>query len=228
MPTGTKGGYDKARESFAKDKGSSNGIFGRGGDAVDRIVNNAVSGIGNLFSGGNRNSGSSASQRPQARPEYLVKGTGRDAVYTNTRTGETAAAPDYSPFSFKGLTSSDPGNYMRNQEAVQRYNAMPQQEQRGGGGAGIASLLAPLAEPTMAGAMSPYGYTLPASLVAPPTSVPGPVEVPTMGYTGGPAMGAIPAGYGSAFAGLSQPMANPYAGINLMDIFSMYPDLRYM
>ena len=87
--------------------------------------------------GGGSNAASSGgagnvSPLPPKKPEYLVKGTGRDAVYTNTRTGETAAAPDYSPFSFKGLTSNDPGNRMRNQEAVQRYNAMPQQEQRGG------------------------------------------------------------------------------------------------
>jgi hypothetical protein len=216
--------------NFAKENNSGgNGLFGRGGDAVDRIVNNAVSGvksgIGNLFSGGNKDSGPSSSMRPQARPEYLVQGTGKDAMYTNTRTGQTAAAPSYSGFSMRGLTSNDPGNYMRNQEAAARYNAMPQRESENRGymnkDKGIASLVTPT--PIAA----PVAGPAPAPVVAPP-SVPGPVEVPTMGYAGAPAMGAVPPGYGSAFAGLSQPMANPYGGMNLMDIFSMYPDLRYM
>ena len=209
--------------SAKENKSGGNGLFGRGGDAVDRIVNKAVSGIGNLFIGGNKDSGPSSSMRPQARPEYLVKGTGKDAVYTNTRTQQTAAAPSYSPFSMRGLTSNDPGNYMRNQEAAARYNAMPQRESENRGymgrNSGIASLVTPT--PVAAPVAGP-------SPVVAPTPAPAPVEVPTMGYTGAPAMGAVPAGYGSAFAGLSQPMANPYGGMNLMDIFSMYPELQYM
>ena len=222
MPTGTKGGYDKARETYAKDKDSdkSNGLFGRAGDAVDRTVKNIGSGIGNLFGGGgNKNSGPSASQRPQARPEYLVKGTGKDAVYTNTRTGKTAAAPDYSSFSFKGLTSNDPGNYMRNQEAAQRYAAMPQRESENRGYMGRDKGIASLA-PTVP---APAPVTLPTTPVAPT-----PVGVPTTGYAGYDSSSIPAMGYGSAFAGLSQPMANPYGGMNLMDIFSMYPELQYM
>jgi hypothetical protein len=157
--------------------------------------------------------------RPQARPEYASMGTGKDKTYINTRTGQTAAAPSYSGFSMRGLTSNDPGNYMRNQEAAARYNAMPQRESENRGymsrNNGIASLV------------TPTPIAAPAPVVAPP-SVPGPVEVPTMGYAGAPAMGAVPPGYGSAFAGLSQPMANPYGGMNLTDIFSMYPELQYM
>jgi len=223
MPAGPKGGYDKARETYAKENNSdkSNGLFGRAGDAVDRTVKNIGSGIGNLFSGGgNKNSGPSASQRPQARPEYLVKGTGKDAMYTNTRTGKTAAAPDYSPFSFKGLTSSDPGNYMRNQEAAARYNAMPQRESENRGymnkDKGIAALVTP----------TPIAAPVPGPAPAPIT--PTPVGVPTTGYAGYDSSSIPPMGYGSAFAGLSQPMANPYGGMNLMDIFSMYPELQYM
>lgn len=221
MPTGTKGGYDKARETYAKENNSdkSNGLFGRAGDAVDRTVKNIGSGLGSLFGGGNKNSGPSASMRPQARPEYLVKGTGKDAVYTNTRTGKTAAAPDYSPFSFKGLTSSDPGNYMRNQEAAARYNAMPQRESENRGYMGRDKGIASLA-PTVP---APAPVTLPTTPVAPT-----PVGVPTTGYAGYDSSSIPAMGYGSAFAGLSQPMANPYGGMNLMDIFSMYPELQYM
>ena len=219
MPTGTKGGYDKARETYAKENNSGNGLFGRAGDAVDRTVKNIGSGLGSLFGGGNKNSGPSASMRPQARPEYLVKGTGKDAVYTNTRTGQTAAAPSYSPFSFKGLTSSDPGNYMRNQEAAQRYNAMPQRESENRGYMGRDKGIASVA-PTVP---APAPVTLPTTPTAPT-----PVGVPTMGYAGYDSSSIPAMGYGSAFAGLSQPMANPYGGMNLMDIFSMYPDLQYM
>jgi hypothetical protein len=206
MPAGPKGGYDKARESFAKENNSGgNGLFGRGGDAVDRIVNNAVSGIGNLFSGGGKNS-------------YGGGGGAADS-------GQKANQPSYGAMSLRGLTSSDPANVARNQAAAARYNAMPQRESENRGymnkDKGIASLVTPT--PIAA----PVAGPAPAPVVAPP-SVPGPVEVPTMGYAGAPAMGAVPPGYGSAFAGLSQPMANPYGGMNLMDIFSMYPDLRYM
>jgi hypothetical protein len=228
MPTGTKGGYDKARETFARDKDNSdkNGLLGRIGDAGDRLFNNTVggikSGIGNLFSGGNKDSGPSSSMRPQARPEYVVKGTGKDAVYTNTRTGKTAYAPDYSGFSMRGLTSSDPGNYMRNQEAAQRYAAMPQRESENRGymnrDKGIASLA-----PTVP---APAPVTLPTTPTTP--VAPTPVGVPTTGYAGYDSSSIPAMGYGSAFAGLSQPMANPYGGMNLMDIFSMYPELQYM
>jgi hypothetical protein len=223
MPTGTKGGYDKARETFAKENDKSNGgFFGGVGSSIDKGISSVKSGIGNLFSGGNKDSGPSSSMRPQARPEYLVKGTGKDAVYTNTRTGKTAYAPDYSGFSMRGLTSNDPGNYMRNQEAAARYNAMPQRESENRGymsrDKGIASLA-----PTVP---APAPVTLPTTPTTP--VAPTPVGVPTTGYAGYDSSSIPAMGYGSAFAGLSQPMANPYGGMNLMDIFSMYPDLRYM
>ena len=194
--------------NFAKENNSGgNGLFGRGGDAVDRIVNNAVSGgksgIGNLFSGGGKNS-------------YGGGGGGADF-------GQKANQPSYGAMSLRGLTSSDPANVARNQAAAARYNAMPQRESENRGYMGRNNGIASLVTPTPIAAP----VAGPAPVVAPP-SVPGPVEVPTMGYAGAPAMGAVPPGYGSAFAGLSQPMANPYGGMNLMDIFSMYPDLRYM
>ncbi|CAB4190514.1 hypothetical protein UFOVP1202_61 [uncultured Caudovirales phage] len=224
MPTGTKGGYDKARETYAKEK--DNGFFSGVGRSVDKTLNGIGTSIGNVFSGSGgssdrSNGGFSSSQRPPARPEYLVTGTGKDAVYTNTRTGQTAAAPDYSPFSFKGLTSNDPGNYMRNREAAQRYNAMPQRESENRGymnkDKGIAALVTPpvVTPPPVVDTPAPE---------APPT----PLYVPTMGYDFNQAVSNSPMGYGSAFAGLSQPAPNPFGGMNFMDIFSMYPDLRNM
>ena len=199
MPTGTKGGYDKARETYAKENSSGNGLFGRGGDAVDRIVNNAVSGIGNLFSGGSNNS-------------YGGGGGGADS-------GQQANPPSYGAMSLRGLTSSDPANVARNQAAAARYNAMPQRESENRGYMGRDKGIASLA-PTVP---APAPVTLPTTPVAPT-----PVGVPTTGYAGYDSSSIPAMGYGSAFAGLSQPMANPYGGMNLMDIFSMYPDLRYM
>lgn len=207
MPTGTKGGYDKARETYAKENNSGNGLFGRGGDAVDRIVNKAVSGIGNLFSGGSNNS-------------YGGGGGGADS-------GQKANPPSYGAMSLRGLTSSDPANVARNQAAAARYNAMPQRESENRGYMGRNSGIASLVTPTPVAAPVAGPVAGPSPVVA-PTPAPAPVEIPTMGYTGAPAMGAVPPGYGSAFAGLSPPMANPYGGMSLMDIFSMYPDLRYM
>lgn len=203
-------GSKTASASLGKDGGSKSGSGFLGSIKEALGIGGGGSGI------------SSAPQRPQARPEYASMGSGEDKTYINTRTGQTAAAPSYSPFSVQGLTSNDPGNYMRNREAAARYNAMPQSVHQGQGG--IASLVSPVA-----GAAPVAAPTAPTtSPVVAPTPAPAPVEIPTMGYTGAPAMGAVPAGYGSAFAGLSQPMANPYGGMSLMDIFSMYPDLQYM
>ena len=204
MPTGTKGGYDKARETYAKENNSdkSNGLFGRGGDAVDRIVNNAVSGIGNLFSGGGRNS-------------YGGGGGGADS-------GQQANQPSYGAMSLRGLTSSDPANFARNQAAAARYNAMPQRESENRGYMGRDKGIASVA-PTVP---APAPVTLPTTPTTP--IAPTPVGVPTTGYAGYDSSSIPAMGYGSAFAGLSQPMANPYGGMNLMDIFSMYPELQYM
>jgi hypothetical protein len=110
---------------------------------------------------------------------------------------------------------------MRNQEAAQRYNAMPQRESENRGymnkDKGIAALVTPpiVTPPPVVDTPAPE---------APPT----PLYVPTMGYDFNQAVSNSPMGYGSAFAGLSQPAANPFGGMNFMDIFSMYPDLRNM
>jgi hypothetical protein len=215
MPTGTKGGYDKARETYAKDKsGGGNGFFSGVGASIDRGVSN----IGKAFSGlgGGGKSNPTSSQRPPTRPAYTTQGSN----YVNTRTGATTPVPDYSPFSLRGLTSNDPGNVIRNQMAAQRYASMPQSVHQGGN-RGIASL-APHSPTSPSVGSTTSDTTAPVPTV--PTTPELPVVAQTAGYSpAGPAMG-----YGSAFAGLSQPMANPYGGMSLMDIFSMYPDLRYM
>jgi hypothetical protein len=205
MPTGTKGGYDKARETYAKENNSdksNGGFFGGVGSSIDKGISSVKSGIGNLFSGGGKNSNSGG-------------GGGADS-------GQQANPPSYGAMSLRGLTSSDPANFARNQAAAARYNAMPQRESENRGymsrDKGIASLA-----PTVP---APAPVTLPTTPTTP--VAPTPVGVPTTGYAGYDSSSIPAIGYGSAFAGLSQPMANPYGGMNLMDIFSMYPDLQYM
>jgi hypothetical protein len=205
MPTGTKGGYDKARETYAKENNSdksNGGFFGGVGSSIDKGISSVKSGIGNLFSGGGNNS-------------YGGGGGGADS-------GQKANPPSYGAMSLRGLTSSDPANVARNQEAAARYNAMPQRESENRGYMGRDKGIASLAPKIPA----PAPVTLPTTPTTP--IAPTPVGVPTTGYAGYDSSSIPPMGYGSAFAGLSQPMANPYGGINLMDIFSMYPNLQYM
>lgn len=207
MPTGTKGGYDKARETYAKDNDKGNGgFFGNAGASIDKGIGGIKNAVGNFFTGGDGGGNS-------------YGGGGRDS-----------GAPSYSAFSAKGLTSSDPANVARNKAAAARYAAMPQRESENRGYMGRDKGIASLATPTPAPTPPP---------VTPPVVAPSlPVLNPTEGYTGATldslgnpvnnALGASPLGYGSAFAGLSQPAQSPYGGMNLMDIFAMYPELQYI
>jgi hypothetical protein len=215
MPSANKADYSRAREASAKSK-DSGGFFGNMGKSLDKGIGSVGKALG---IGGNKDSSPTIYQRPKPRPEYVVTGEGKDKNYLNTKTGVTTPVPGYSPFSFKGLTSNDPGNVLRNQLAAKQYAAMPQRESRD---RGIAALVSPTPTTPEAPVTTP-SVTNP---VAPAPETP--LYVPTTGYDFNQTMFNSPMGYGSAFAGLSQPMANPYGGINLMDIFSMYPDLRYM
>lgn len=68
-------------------------------------------------------SSSSGSVAPQARPTVLTTGTGTNKQFIDTSTGQAYAAPTYSAFSFRGLTSTDPANVLRNRAAAARYAA---------------------------------------------------------------------------------------------------------
>lgn len=116
MPAAKKGDYDKARE---RTKAGTNVTGGGGGG----LFSNIVSGIGSALKGGRSQGAPTSSDRPQARPDVLVKGTGKDRTYTDTRTGQTYKEPEYRPFSLKGLTSTDPANVARNRAAAARYAA---------------------------------------------------------------------------------------------------------
>lgn len=79
--------------------------------------------------GGDGNEGPSR-MRPQERPSVMQRGNElvatRDMPRFGFSAGDTAANPEFSPFSFRGFTSNDPGNVMRNIMGAERnMAAMP-------------------------------------------------------------------------------------------------------
>ena len=108
---------------------------GGGAGKSDKTFGGALGGISNavglkpLGSGGTGSSSSSFSSpsssskpksKPKSKPAVIATGTGPNQQFVNTATGEQLAAPLYSAFSVKGLTSSDPANVLRNREGTQR------------------------------------------------------------------------------------------------------------
>lgn len=163
-----------------------------------------------------------AANRPMARPEVLVVGTGKDRQYIDTSTGERFSEPEYSPLSLRGLTSTDPANVARNRAAAAQYEPTMAGRTSSGPGEGIASLVQPPAAATEAPPAPPPLTQSQLAAIGAPTTAMGPVEVATPSFGMAP-MGMAPvAGYGSAFGGPYSGL-NPYQNLNLMDIFSMYP-----
>ena len=77
----------------------------------------------------NGNDGPSG-MRPQQRPSVMQRGNElvatRDMPRFGFSAGDTAANPEFSPFSLRGFTSTDPGNVMRNIMGAERnMAAMP-------------------------------------------------------------------------------------------------------
>ena len=98
-------------------------------DFVDS-VKEAFSGGGQSDSGNDRTpSRNQPQQRPsimtvQRQPEddrQLV--ATRDVPRLGISEGQSESVPDYSPFSRRGLTSTDPGNVMRNIAGAERQSA---------------------------------------------------------------------------------------------------------
>jgi hypothetical protein len=83
-----------------------------------------------LLSSFSNEGGGPSNMRPQQRPSVMQRGdelvTTRDIPRFGFSAGDTAAFPDFSPFSFRGFTSTDPGNVMRNIMGAERnMAAMP-------------------------------------------------------------------------------------------------------
>ena len=115
--------------------------------------------IDSLAGGGG--GGSLGSTRPETRPSVMnvMRGEGDDAQMYMAATrdmprfgisaGDEMLPPDYSPFSLRGLTSSDPANVMRNIQGSERMaRAFPDNS-----GSEDAAPVAPIAPPIDTGAM---------------------------------------------------------------------------
>lgn len=80
--------------------------------------------------------------RPQQRPSIMTvqrtpederqRVATRDMPRFGISAGDTTSEPDYSPFSLRGLTSTDPGNVMRNIQASEMYARQAAEQERGG------------------------------------------------------------------------------------------------
>lgn len=101
------------------------------GDALRDIadaIGGAIGSIGSAFSGGGDGGGGAQNApRPRARPSIVQRGSElyatRDVPGTSISEGQTAPIPEYGSLSFRGLTSSDPGNVMRNVMGTERLAA---------------------------------------------------------------------------------------------------------
>jgi hypothetical protein len=112
--------------------------------------------IDSLAGGGG--GGSLGSTRPETRPSVMnvMRGEGDDAQMYMAATrdmprfgisaGDEMVAPDYGPFSLRGLTSTDPGNVMRNIQGAERMaRAFP--TETGGDDVSPAASMAPPVDP---------------------------------------------------------------------------------
>jgi hypothetical protein len=127
-------------KSATPEKGEKKGLFG---------------GIKDFFSGGSKTkSGPTAANRPKARPDVVKTGTGKDTRYTDTKTGESYAAPTYGAFSLQGLTSTDPANVLRNRYGtdIRPMRGIEPANRNNRKDRGIASLVAPPTAPGAPGA----------------------------------------------------------------------------
>jgi hypothetical protein len=164
-------------------------------------------------------SGPTAADRPRARPDVVKTGTGTDARFLDTRTGQSFAAPEYGAFSFRGLTSNDPANVARNRAGVAQMNAMRAgMGDRGGDRSGIASLQPAAPEPVAPMGTAPATPPVNLAQIGAPTTPMAPtfVDSPVYGM-GMPMGGQSMMGYGSAFSG--SPTAPQFSMMDLVDLF---------
>lgn len=118
------------------------------------------------------------STRPETRPSVMnvMRGEGDDAQMYMAATrdmprfgisaGDEMVAPDYGPFSLRGLTSTDPGNVMRNIQGAERMaRAFP--TETGGDEAAPVAPMAPPVDPAAMPTERPAWW--PAYLPWPPT-----------------------------------------------------------
>jgi hypothetical protein len=129
-------GYTSVKDMFDGGGPGASGSTFSGGGVLSAAANAAgikPIGSGSSSSGGGGGGGlqlssssdsSGGGTKPLAKPAILKSGTGKNATYINTATGQSYAAPSYGAMSWKGFTSTDPANVMRNRMAAAQYAAI--------------------------------------------------------------------------------------------------------
>ena len=170
-------------------------IFGGGGGSQGsgggfNPFNFGVIGIARaLLSAMNNGNDGPSGMRPQQRPSIMQRGdemvATRDMPRFGFSAGDTAATPEFSPFSFRGFTSTDPGNVMRNIMGAERNMAAMPMDSGGDGTqptAPVVPATTPAApSPAMPGtkpAWWPAGLPWPPAPSAPYTPTPMQATVP--------------------------------------------------
>ena len=97
--------------------------FGGGGDGGGGGRSDGGNFLSNLISSASR-SGPTRADRPQQRPSIMTRGdemvATRDMPRFGISAGDTATTPEYRSLSLRGLTSTEPGNVMRNIAGAER------------------------------------------------------------------------------------------------------------
>jgi hypothetical protein len=97
--------------------------FGGGGDGGGGGGGDGGNFLSNLISSASR-SGPTRADRPQQRPSIMTRGdemvATRDMPRFGISAGDTATTPEYGSLSLRGLTSTEPGNVMRNIAGAER------------------------------------------------------------------------------------------------------------
>lgn len=164
--------------------------------------------------------------------------TATSKAVTDPKTGQSYAAPSYSAFSVKGLTSTDPANVARNREAAAMYASRGlgsgSSGNGGGGGSGILAYIKRRGTDSESNQGGRGGQTQLTSAQLAALGGPSaagasaaPVEVPTPSYGLAslvPRPDVQPTfNYGQAFANLPPNYSMPQY-FNLMDIFNTFPN----
>jgi hypothetical protein len=192
------GGNDSSAAAVASSPAVQQGlasIFGGGGGSQGsgggfNPFNFGVIGIARALLGAMNNGNDGPSNmRPQQRPSIMTRGdemvATRDMPRFGFSAGDTATAPEFSPFSFRGFTSTDPGNVMRNIMGAERnMAAMPMDS----GGDGTQPTAPVVPAPTPAAPSTAMPGTKPAWW---PAGVPWP-PVPSAPYTPTPMQATVP------------------------------------
>jgi hypothetical protein len=142
-----------------------------------------------LLSAMNNGNDGPSGMRPQQRPSIMQRGdemvATRDMPRFGFSAGDTAATPEFSPFSFRGFTSTDPGNVMRNIMGAERNMAATPMDS-GGDGTQPTAPVVPATTPAAPSTAMPG--TKPAWW---PAGVPWP-PVPSAPYTPTPMQATVP------------------------------------